>query len=59
MIEALKASGLPALRLPGGNCIGLDRRTGPVAQLKTRLDTAWFQYYTNEIGHDNTCNGQP
>jgi alpha-L-arabinofuranosidase len=55
VIEALKASGLPALRLPGGNFVsGWDWKDsiGPVAQRKTQLDTAWFQYYTNEIGHD-------
>ncbi|NLZ88937.1 MAG: alpha-L-arabinofuranosidase, partial [Clostridiales bacterium] len=45
VIEALKASGLPALRLPGGNFVsGWDWKDsiGPVAQRKTQLDTAWF-----------------
>ena len=54
-MEALKASGLPAVRLPGGNFLsGWDWKDsiGPKEKRKTMLDTAWFQYYTNEIGHD-------
>jgi len=54
-IQALKATGLPAVRLPGGNFVsGWDWKDsiGPRESRKTQLDTAWFQYYTNEIGHD-------
>ncbi len=54
-IEALKATGLPAVRLPGGNFVsGWDwkQSIGPREQRKAQLDTAWTQYYTNEVGHD-------
>jgi alpha-N-arabinofuranosidase len=54
-LEALKAAGLPALRLPGGNFVSgwsWKDSIGPKEKRKTMLDTAWFQYYTNEIGHD-------
>ena len=54
-IAALKESGLPAVRLPGGNFLsGWDwkQSIGPKEKRKTQLDTAWFQYYTNEVGHD-------
>ena len=53
-IEALKATGLPAVRLPGGNFVsGWDwkQSIGPREQRKAQLDTAWTQYYTNEVGH--------
>lgn len=54
-IDALRESGIPAVRLPGGNFVsGWDWKDsiGPVRQRRTQLDTAWHQYYTNEIGHD-------
>jgi len=54
-MEALKESSLPAIRLPGGNFVSgwnWKDSIGPMEKRKTRLDTAWFQYYTNEIGHD-------
>lgn len=54
-LEALKAAGLPALRLPGGNFVsGWDWKSsiGPREKRKTQLDTAWFQYYTNDVGYD-------
>ena len=54
-IDALGATGLPAVRLPGGNFVsGWDWKDsiGPVEKRKAHLDLAWFQYYTNEIGHD-------
>ncbi|MBE6935423.1 MAG: alpha-L-arabinofuranosidase [Ruminococcaceae bacterium] len=54
-IEALKAAGIPSVRLPGGNFIsGWDWKDsiGPKDQRKTHLDLAWFQYITNEVGHD-------
>jgi len=54
-IEALKASGLPAVRLPGGNFVsGWDWKDsiGPLEQRKTHLDPAWKQYIPNDVGHD-------
>lgn len=54
-IEALKASGLPAVRLPGGNFIsGWDWKDsiGPMEKRKAHLDLAWFQYIPNDVGHD-------
>ncbi len=54
-IDALKSTGLPAIRLPGGNFVSgwhWKDSIGPIEKRKTQLDTAWFQYYTNEIGHD-------
>jgi alpha-N-arabinofuranosidase len=54
-MDALKASGLPAVRLPGGNFLSgwnWKDSIGPAEKRKTMLDTAWFQYYTNEIGFD-------
>ncbi len=52
---ALKDAKLPALRLPGGNFVsGWEWKDsiGPKEQRKGHLDLAWFQYYTNEVGHD-------
>lgn len=54
-IDLLKATDLPAVRLPGGNFIsGWDWKDsiGPRNQRKVHLDPAWFQYITNEVGHD-------
>ena len=54
-IDAIKASGLPAVRLPGGNFVsGWDWKDsiGPKEQRKQHLDLAWHQYCTNEVGHD-------
>lgn len=54
-MQALKAAGLPAIRLPGGNYVsGWDwaDSIGPRAQRKAHLDLAWHQYITNEVGHD-------
>ena len=54
-IDALKKSGIPAVRLPGGNFIsGWDWKDsiGPKDKRKKHLDLAWFQYITNEVGHD-------
>ncbi|MBE5872902.1 MAG: alpha-L-arabinofuranosidase [Lachnospiraceae bacterium] len=54
-IDAIKASGLPATRLPGGNYVsGWDWKDsiGPMDKRKAHLDLAWHQYYTNEVGHD-------
>lgn len=55
IIEALKKTGLPAIRMPGGNFVsGWDWKDsiGPRDQRKVHLDLAWHQIYTNEIGHD-------
>lgn len=54
-MNSLKASGLPAVRLPGGNFVsGWDWKDsiGPMEQRKTRLDPAWKQYIPNDVGHD-------
>ncbi len=54
-ITALREAGLPAVRLPGGNFVSAWQwkdSIGPVAQRKAHLDLAWFQYITNEVGHD-------
>ena len=54
-ISALKKAGIPSVRLPGGNFIsGWDWKDsiGPKEKRKTHLDLAWFQYITNEVGHD-------
>jgi len=54
-IDALKASGLPCVRLPGGNFLSgwnWKDSIGPKENRKTQLDTAWFQYYTNDVGLD-------
>ena len=54
-LEAIKATGLPAVRLPGGNFVsGWDWKDsiGPMSERKTRLDPAWKQYIPNDVGHD-------
>ena len=53
--EALKETGLPAVRLPGGNFVSgwqWKDSIGPREQRKTHLDMAWFQYIPNDVGHD-------
>lgn len=53
--EALKESGLPAVRLPGGNFVSgwqWKDSIGPMEQRKAHLDMAWFQYIPNDVGHD-------
>ena len=53
--EALKETGLPAVRLPGGNFVSgwqWKDSIGPMAQRKAHLDMAWFQYIPNDVGHD-------
>ena len=55
VIKALSDAGMPAIRLPGGNfvsCWDWKDSIGPKDQRKKHLDLAWFQYYTNEVGHD-------
>lgn len=54
-IEALRATDMPAVRLPGGNFVSAwnwKDSIGPRDQRKVRLDPAWHQYITNEVGHD-------
>lgn len=54
-IEGLKAAGVPAVRMPGGNFVSgwaWKDSIGPREQRKTNLDLAWRQYITNEVGHD-------
>ena len=53
--EALKETGLPCVRLPGGNFVSgwqWKDSIGPREQRKVHLDTAWFQYIPNDVGHD-------
>ena len=54
-IDALKAAGVPAVRMPGGNFVSAWQwkdSIGPKAERKVHLDPAWHQYVTNEVGHD-------
>lgn len=54
-IDALRATDMPAVRLPGGNFVSAwnwKDSIGPKDQRKVRLDPAWHQYITNEVGHD-------
>lgn len=54
-IDALKSTGMPACRLPGGNFVsGWEWKDsiGPKAGRKVHLDPAWYQYITNDVGHD-------
>ena len=55
MIEALRNTGLPAVRLPGGNCVSgwsWKDSIGPREQRRVNLDLAWRQFISNEVGHD-------
>ena len=54
-ISSLIDSKMVAVRLPGGNFVsGWDWKDsiGPKEQRKTHLDLAWYQYITNDVGHD-------
>ncbi|SFD06193.1 alpha-L-arabinofuranosidase C-terminal domain-containing protein [Butyrivibrio sp. YAB3001] len=54
-IDALKATRLPAVRLPGGNFVSAwqwKNSIGPAENRRACLDPAWHQYYTNQVGHD-------
>ena len=54
-INGLKDTGMPACRLPGGNFVSgwnWKDSIGPKDQRKVHLDPAWYQYITNEVGHD-------
>ena len=53
--SALKETGLPCVRLPGGNFVSgwqWKDSIGPMAERKQHLDMAWFQYIPNDVGHD-------
>ena len=55
-IDAVKKSGIPAVRLPGGNFVsGWDWKDsiGQVEKRKAHLDLAWHQYISNAVGHDD------
>lgn len=54
-IDALKATDLPAVRLPGGNFVSgwqWKDSIGPKDKRKAHLDLAWHQYIDNQVGHD-------
>ncbi|MCR5503545.1 MAG: alpha-L-arabinofuranosidase [Lachnospiraceae bacterium] len=54
-INALKETGVPAVRLPGGNFVSAWQwkdSIGPMAERKAHLDPAWHQYIPNDVGHD-------
>lgn len=54
-INALKETDMPAVRLPGGNFVSAWQwkdSIGPKSERKVHLDPAWYQYITNEVGHD-------
>ena len=53
--SALKETGLPCVRLPGGNFVSgwqWKDSIGPMAERRTHLDMAWRQYIPNDVGHD-------
>lgn len=55
VIDALKNTEMPAIRLPGGNFVSAWNwadSIGPKSERKTHLDPAWYQVITNEVGHD-------
>lgn len=55
VMEALREARMPAVRLPGGNFVSAwnwKDSIGPRRERKVHLDPAWYQYITNEVGHD-------
>ncbi len=53
--RALRETGLPCVRLPGGNFVSgwqWKDSVGPREARKAHLDPAWFQYIPNDVGHD-------
>ena len=55
VIELLKSTKLPAVRLPGGNFVSAWQwkdSIGPQKDRKVHLDPAWYQYILNNVGHD-------
>ena len=54
-MDVIRKADLPAIRLPGGNyvsCWQWKDSIGPKDQRKTHLDPSWYQYITNDVGHD-------
>jgi len=54
-IDAIRASKLGAVRLPGGNFVSAWQwkdSIGPKSERKVHLDPAWYQYIPNDVGHD-------
>ncbi len=54
-MDGLRASGLPCVRLPGGNFVSgwnWKDSIGPREKRKAHLDLAWQQYIPNDVGHD-------
>ena len=54
-INALRDTGLPAVRMPGGNFVSAWQwkdSIGPMEGRKAHLDPAWHQYIPNDVGHD-------
>ncbi len=55
VINGLKNTGLPAVRLPGGNFVSAWQwkdSIGPKENRKVHLDPAWHQFIPNDVGHD-------
>ena len=53
--RALAETGLPCVRLPGGNFVSgwqWKDSIGPRDARKVHLDPAWFQVIPNDVGHD-------
>jgi alpha-N-arabinofuranosidase len=54
-IGKLRAEGVPAVRMPGGNFVSgwnWKDSIGPISERKVRLDAAWMQFIPNDVGHD-------
>ncbi|MCR4989650.1 MAG: alpha-L-arabinofuranosidase [Lachnospiraceae bacterium] len=54
-LKAIKGSGVPSVRLPGGNFVSAWQwkdSIGPMNERKAHLDPAWHQYILNDVGHD-------
>lgn len=54
-MQGLKESGLPCVRLPGGNFVSgwnWEHSIGPRDKRKVHLDLAWQQFIPNDVGHD-------
>ena len=55
VIKKLSQTGLPAVRMPGGNFVSAWQwkdSIGPRETRKVHLDPAWYQYIPNDVGHD-------
>ncbi|MCR4762260.1 MAG: alpha-L-arabinofuranosidase [Lachnospiraceae bacterium] len=54
-IDALRETGLPAVRMPGGNFVSSWQwkdSIGPLKERRVHLDPSWHQVITNEVGYD-------